>query len=345
MAATAISRWKSFLTNSRNMKAGWLVTAGIVALYVGVIRPNEALRGISNSKATGLAAQDYGPIAFWKDSRILPERGIVAERNVQRNTASFLSVTASPAAEMQGADADADTDRKMVRTSSIDLVVAKPAEAAEKIRTLAERLGGFLVSSQISGLQDATGGSLTIRVPAARFAQAQAEIRGLGLRIENEKIEAQDVTKQYVDQEASLRNLRAEERQYLTILNQAKTVKDTLEVSEKLGEVRGQIDQRQAEFAALSRQVETVAISVTLRAEAEAQVFGLNWRPLYQLKLALREGLDGVANYVSSMTELAFLLPSLLLWFVTFVTGCAVAWRVLRWVGRRWFGWSGVVAQ
>jgi len=165
----------------------------------------------------------------------------------------------------------------------------------------------------------------------------------LGLRVESERVEAQDVTKQYVDQEAGLRNLRAEEKQYLVILSQARTVKDTLEVSEKLGEVRGQIDQQQGEFTALSKQIETVAISVTLRAEAEAQVFGLNWRPLYQMKLALREGLDGVASYVSSMTEFIFLLPSLLLWLATIIAGCALAWRFLRWVGRRWFVSRAVV--
>jgi hypothetical protein len=45
--------------------------------------------------------------------------------------------------------------------------------------------------------------------------------------------------------------------QYLGILKQAKTVKDTVEVTDKLDEVRGEIEQQQAEFEALSKQVET----------------------------------------------------------------------------------------
>ena len=77
-------------------------------------------------------------------------------------------------------------------------------------------------------------------------------IRKLGLRVENEKIAAEDVTRQYVDQDASIRNLRAEEAQYLTILKRATTVKDMLAVTENLSEVRGQIEQQQAEFNALS---------------------------------------------------------------------------------------------
>jgi len=221
----------------------------------------------------------------------------------------------------------------MVRTISIDLVAQKPAEVAEQMRTLAEGLGGFLVSSQISGGSDATSGSLTIRVPAGRIEEAQAGIRKAG-RVDSERIEAEDVTRQFVDQDASLRNLRAEEGQYLTILKQARTVKDALEVSEKLSQVRGQIEQQRAEFQALSKQIETVAITISLRTEAEARVLGLNWRPLYQIKLAWRDGLAGLANYASTMIAFAFLLPTVVLWLATIIAGCAVSWRGLRRVGR-----------
>ena len=51
-------------------------------------------------------------------------------------------------------------------------------------------------------------------------------------------------------------------------------MKDTLEVSDKLNEVRGAIEERQAEFEALSKQVETVAINVTLRASIGVRCIG-----------------------------------------------------------------------
>ena len=122
-------------------------------------------------------------------------------------------------------------------------------------------------------------------------------------------------------------------------MKRANTVKDTLEVSEKLSEVRGQIEERQAEFQALSKQVETVAISVSLRTEADARVFGLNWRPLYQLKLAMREGLNGLGNYAAAMAGFLFMLPAVLLWLTTILLGAAVGWRMLRWASRVFFGW------
>jgi hypothetical protein len=256
---------------------------------------------------------------------------------------NYLAVSLSAPAAVASApfqDEDKSVERKTVRTSSIDLLVKKPAEAAEKIRTVADSLGGFLVSSQISGGPGATGGSLTIRVPANRFEETRTEIRKLAVRIEGERLDAQDVTRDYVDRAATLRNLSAEEQQYLVILKQARTVKDALDVSEKLSDVRGKIEQQQAEFEALSKQIETVAINITLRSESEARIFGLDWRPLYQIRLAMRQGLEGLADYASTMAGLVFLLPTILLWLLTIVAGAAAGWRILRWLARRMFGWK-----
>jgi len=345
MAMTLVSRCRSFVSSRRNLKVAWLIMAGILAFYVALPVYNPPL-GISNSKASGLAEVRPEPIGLWRAGRPFWQMG--ASRSVdsayfnsavQNYQAVSLSLSAGVASEALQ-DEDKSAQRKMVRTCSIDLVVKKPAEAAEKIRELAEGMGGFLVSSQTGGGPDATSGSLAIRVPAERFEDAKSEIHRLSLRIDSERLEAQDVTRDYVDRAATLRNLRAEEQQFLAILKQAKTVQDTLNVSEKLSDVRGKIDQQQAEFEALSKQIETVAINISLRSETEARVFGLDWRPLYQIKLAMRQGLEGLAGYASTMAGLVFLLPTILLWLVTIILGAAVAWRVLRWLAKRLFGWK-----
>ena len=339
--------WRELLRKSRKwLGTAWLVTAGLVALYLGVLGPLQDRHRIAEEKASGLAPIQVDLASVWRPptydqlsaSRRAPRTegvvgGVPGGRPVMSAVRQAGLMTYNTTDESQSAE----EDRKMIRTGSMDLIVEKPAAVAEQVRQLAERLGGFLVSSQMYGGQDAQSASLTLRVPSARCEEARAEIRKLGLRMESEKLEAQDVTKQYVDQQARLRNLRAQEAQYLTILKQAKTVKDTLEVSDKLNEVRGEIEQQQAEFDALSKQVETVAITVSLHAEAEAQVFGLRWRPLYQLKLAAREGLDAVADYAVAMTALLFYLPVVLLWLATILVGAAGSWRILRWAGRRLF--------
>ncbi len=315
-------------TLHKRSNAWWIALAGMAALII-------VSSGLSNLHRSGIAVDHFQDVAL-PSPAAERDRKASYEARIQREQ-TLLSVAQEPSAIKAGVDSS--MERKMVRNSSVDLVVQKPAEAAEKIRELAEGLGGFLVSSQVSGGSNAGGAALTIRVPAAKFEEARAEIRKLGLRVESEKVDAQDVTRQFVDEDANLRNLRAEEAQYLSILKQAHTVKDTLAVTDKLSDVRGQIEQQQAEFNALAKQTETVAIAVSLRAEAEAQVSGLHWRPLYQMKLALRDGLDAVADYGVAMTSFVFYLPAVLLWMGTIAMGVGVGWKVVRWARRVWFAW------
>ncbi|MBZ5599699.1 MAG: DUF4349 domain-containing protein [Acidobacteriia bacterium] len=226
------------------------------------------------------------------------------------------------------------TDRKIVRTSSMELMVSSPAEAAEKIRVFAGSLGGYVETAQINSSQDAPGATITIRVPAARLEDAKAELRRMAVKVNSEKTDAQDVTKQYVDLQARIRNLQAQEEQYFEIMRSARKVQDMLDVSEKLSEVRGEIEQQQAEFATLSKQVETVAITVSLLPQPLPESFSLNWKPLHQLQIAGRDALEGIADYASTMAAVVLYMPVIMLWIGTVGLGVFVSWRVLRWVGR-----------
>jgi hypothetical protein len=253
---------------------------------------------------------------------------------VQEGPAAAL-VPASASSAAKGSSASAD--RKIVRTCVLELMVKSPAEAAEQIRIMAEALGGYIETSQIGGSKEAPTADLTIRVPASRLEETKGGIRKLAVRVDAEKTDAQDVTRQYVDMEARLRNLRAEEAQYLTLLKSAYKVDDLLAVTQKLNEVRGEIEQQQAEFQTLSKQVETVAITIALRSLADADVLGFNWRPLYRLKLAARDGIDALADYAATMAGILFYLPVVLAWALSILFAAALGWRTFRWVARRFF--------
>lgn len=228
-------------------------------------------------------------------------------------------------------------DRKIARTSTMELLVTHPSDEAEKIRAYAESVGGYVERSEVSGIEDAAVASLTLQVPSVRLEEVKGELRKRSVRVQSEKSEAQDVTREYVDVQARLRNLRAEEAQYLQIMHSASKVQDMLDVSQKLSEVRGQIEQTQAEFEALSKQVEMVSISLSLRAQPAPEGLALNWQPMRQLKVSLQDGLDGLADYATAMTAALLYLPVILLWIATLVLGTAAGWRGLRWTARKFF--------
>jgi hypothetical protein len=233
--------------------------------------------------------------------------------------------------------APALSDRKIAITGSMDLLVASPADEVEKIRRYAESVGGYVETSQVSGMPDNASGNVTLLVPSARYGEVKAELGRLSLHVENERWNAQDVSKQYVDVQARLRNLRAQEAQYLVIMRSASQVKDMLDVAEKLSDVRGQIEETQAESEMWSKRVEMVVIAVSLRLQPMPESIAWNWQPGKQLKISLREAADGVADYATAMASTVLYLPVILLWMATIIVGGAVAWRILRWAARMFF--------
>ena len=315
--------WGMLWEKSHNrLKTAWLIAAGIVAIYIGAIGPVDTGREIATERATGLGAMSMSlPQSTGYDRGVI---GGALGNTMRAKVAAMNYVDGLPGSE----------DRKTIRTTTLDAITKRPRDVGEQIRKLAEQAGGFVEKSETSGEDISSSVSIVVRVPAAKFEEVRTAIQKLGLRVLSENLQAQDVTKQYVDQDAQLRNLRAQETQYLSILKSARTVKDTLDVSEKLDEVRGEIEQQQAEFTLLSKQIETVAFSISLHAEADTQVFGIQWRPIYQLKLSARRGIESVGDYAASMVSFLFYLPSILLWLMTILAGAAVGWRVLRWAGR-----------
>ncbi len=225
-------------------------------------------------------------------------------------------------------------DRKIVKTAQLSLIAADPAKAAEAARAVAEQFGGYAVSLRV-GTQESGRAQLTIRVPATQFEEARAALHKLGSRTEDEQIQAEDVTHLYVDTEATLKSYRAEQEQYLQILRRAGSVKDVLAVTEKLADVRERIERTEAEFRSLSQQVAMASFTISLRSETEAQTFGLHWRPLYQFKVAFREGMESLAEYGVTMLAVLMRLPAIALWAVTILLALKYGWALLR---RYWAG-------
>ena len=71
-------------------------------------------------------------------------------------------------------------------------------------------------------------------------------------------------------------------------------------------------------------------LTINITAMAEAQVFGIRWRPLYKAKLSLRSALTALADYVDSIVELFLNLPVVVMWGFTIVALIKVGWIVLR---------------
>ncbi|MBI2860176.1 MAG: DUF4349 domain-containing protein [Chloroflexi bacterium] len=155
-------------------------------------------------------------------------------------------------------------DRMIVRTADVALVVDDVPEAINNIAGLAEDAGGHVVNSRRWREGDRLIGNISIRVPAAAFSDILAALRGLAVEVLTETTSSQDVTEEYTDLSAKLRNLEATEEQLLVLITRAEKVGEVLEVQRELSRVRGEIEQIKGRLQLLERTTETSLIQVRL---------------------------------------------------------------------------------
>ena len=268
------------------------------------------------------------------------EPGAVMTAALQPESSSDVSHDALPSVAQASSGQPNTLDaRKIIRNGSLDLLVNNVSQSVEKIASLATAAGGFVEKSNQTN-SGSHAASVTLRIPAARLDQVISQIKSLATTVDRESVEAHDVTREYIDLDARLRNAQAEEAQYLQILKRATTIKDTLDVTEKLSDVRGRIEQMQGELKFLTSQIDLSTLEISLHAEADETVAGFHWRPLRQAKVAMNEMVAGLADWVDSVIAFFINLPLIAVWFLSIVALIVVAVRILRFLWRR-FGPKG----
>lgn len=181
----------------------------------------------------------------------------------------------------------AEIDEKIIKTGSLDLVVDHADQSLSDIETVATEKGGYIETSTLQEHEDGTkSGYVTIRVPADQFDITMALVKELALVVERETSSAEDVTEQYIDLAARLKNAQAQEARYVEILDVAKTVEEILQIETALGEIRGYIESLQGQLQYLDSLTGFSTITISLSEEPVITVGGKEFRPGSSVKEA-----------------------------------------------------------
>jgi predicted small secreted protein len=175
-----------------------------------------------------------------------------------------------------GDQAGSLADQRIIKTGEISLEVPNVTTALAQVRAMALDLGGYVGGSE-AGTRDEPA-TLTLRIPADTFEKALARLHALDGDVVVEATQEQNVTSTVVDLEARIANLQASETQYRTLLGQAAKIEDILAVQTRLDDVRGQIEQLQAQHKELTGLEDLSTLTVTLIPSALQQAAG-RWDP------------------------------------------------------------------
>jgi hypothetical protein len=163
----------------------------------------------------------------------------------------------------QGSNVVFRDDAKIVRTGSLSLQVDDLAAAVRQARDAVRGINGYVAGSSQKNDGDNSIAEVTYRIPSDRWDEGLDAIRKVAAKVLGEQTNSVEVTGQLVDLEARIANLRASEKAFQVIATRATKISDILEVQNQLTNVRGQIEQLDAQRSHLSDQASYGTLNVT----------------------------------------------------------------------------------
>lgn len=228
-------------------------------------------------------------------------------------------------------------ERMVIHTVDLRLIVKDTQASLEAVQNLAGELGGYIASSRTWHTDEQLSASLTLRVPAAQLNTALEKLRALALEVDSESITGEDVSQEYVDLEARLRNEEAYEKELLALLTETRErtskAEDILAVYERLTEVRGRVEQIKGRMQYLENMSAMATITVELvPSELMQPITVAGWHPTGTARSAIRALINALQFFVDAgIWIVLFGLPVLIIIALPFVA----LWYAIRWLRQR----------
>ena len=142
---------------------------------------------------------------------------------------------------------------------------------------LVQSNGGFVSGSTAdTDTGHLRNGVITFQVPEAKFQDSIDGLRRLGT-VQHLNIGGNDVTFQYIDLQARLKNAQAQRDAMLALLAQAKTTAEIIQIQNQLGTIQGQVEQLQGQINYLDHSTQFSTISVTVSEAPVTAPAGDEW--------------------------------------------------------------------
>ncbi len=235
----------------------FLVAAFVLAGCGGAAAPAEEFRA-EEAPAEEAPAVDLEMVA-----ETAPQAPVAdgAEANVSGQGSGTIDVAA----------AAQRSNRKIIKNAEIKLLVEDSDVAIDRTTQIVSDVDAYIISSRVWYTPYAGDNykyaTITIGVPVDQFETAIRRLRAISVQVIDENASGEDVTDQFVDLQSQLDNLIATRDRIRTFLEQAKTVEESLRVSQELSVIEAQIEEIQGRMNYLKDRSAYSTITVNIEPE------------------------------------------------------------------------------
>ncbi|MEI6124465.1 MAG: DUF4349 domain-containing protein [Bacteroidota bacterium] len=199
--------------------------------------------------------------------------------------------------------------QKIVRTADLSFKVERYDVARTKILEIIRNHQASVSSENQTGDTYRTTNIMVIRVGSVQFDGLIEDLLKQAIFVDYKKINADDVTEEFVDVSARLKSKQDALLQYELILKKANTINDILDVQQYIRNLQEEIESMQGRLKYLNNKVELSTVNVTFYEQSNnlpVQNESFGWK----LREALAWGWHGFLQFI---VVLVYLWP---LWLI-----------------------------
>lgn len=221
--------------------------------------------------------------------------------------------------------------RKIIYNADVHLIVDNFETGETQLKRLITQYNGQIASSDQRGQSGSQRtGHWKVRIPVENFDAFKAAVEKVG-NLERSSINSSDVTEEFYDIEARLKNKKVEETRLLAHLEKSTAkLSDILDVEKELSRVRSEIEQMQGRLNLLTNLTNLTTVDINIRevknyVPPTAPTFGdeVSRTLSNSWSMLLRTGRNLALNLIS-------ILPWLPLWIII----ALLCYRPLKWLWR-----------
>lgn len=223
----------------------------------------------------------------------------------------------APNLQLQSSPVEKTPD-KIIRTGQMSLLVEDYLKARKSVTGIVQQHKGYIASeNEVRNAWNLTN-TIQIRVPSASFEPLMDGLSNVAKEVTLRSSNMQDVTAEYVDLEARLKAKREVEKNYIDLLAKAKSISESLEVQNYLGDIRAEIESMIGRMQYINDQASFSTLTLTLTQNFDGAPIN---KPGFGSRFgdAASAGWQGLTNFFLNLTAAwpALIIIAIIAWITT----------------------------
>ncbi len=188
--------------------------------------------------------------------------------------------------------------KEIIKDGRLGIEVQNLEDTKIRVDSIVAKYNGYYAKENLFNSNFEISYNLKIRIPENNFEKLIGDIESGEGEIKYKEIDARDVTDQFIDLKTRLANKKNYLKKYNDLLKQAKSVKDILEIEEKIRGIEEEIESTTGRLKYLSDLVDYSTLDLEI-----SQLKDLVYQPqkrdklANRLKIALSKGWFGFVDF------------------------------------------------